>query len=65
MEIGDLIQDKLYPEDIGIILGAHRADTTEYPRVFWVGGTTAGDITSERVDFLKTDFRVLSSAKKK
>lgn len=63
MEIGDLIQDRLYPEDVGIILGEGSA--LEHRTMFWVGGTCAGDTTEERIEFLKSDFRVLSSAQKK
>ena len=62
MKVGDLIQDRAHPEDIAIVLESAEAAFNDI-RLFWIAGSTAGDVTLEGRKFVLKDFVVLSSAK--
>lgn len=62
MKIGDLIQDRDYPEDIAIIIQNDKLRDNFY--LFWLAGDTVGDTTRERAIDVEEDFDLLSSAKK-
>jgi hypothetical protein len=61
-KLGDLIQDRDYPEDIAIII----QDDELYDDVcvFWLAGHTVGQASREQRDWIEKDFDLLSSAKK-
>ena len=61
MKVGDLIQDRMYLEDLAIVLESVEGAFDDI-RLFWIAGGTAGDVTLEGRDFVLKDFVVLSSA---
>lgn len=62
MKLGDLIQDRHYPEDIAIII--QDEELREDVCVFWLAGHTVGQTSREQRDWIEKDFDLLSSAKK-
>ena len=61
-KLGDLIQDRDYPEDIAIII--QDDELHEDICVFWLAGDTVGQASREQRDWIEKDFDLLSSAKK-
>ncbi len=61
-KLGDLIQDKDYPEDIAIII--QDDELRDDVCVFWLAGHTAGGTSCEQREWVEKDFDLLSSAKK-
>ena len=61
MKVGDLIRDSKYPKDVAAVLEI--SEYRLYYRLFWISGSTAGDVTFEDYDFVLGEFVVLSSGK--
>ena len=61
-KLGDLIQDRDYPEDIAIII--QDDELCDDVCVFWLAGQTVGQASREQREWVEEDFDLLSSAKK-